>query len=134
MEERYDDFGPLLAFCERYKKLTGDTRFEPEVKKRLKKVFPNGVERVSLADFHGSPADGVSILEQNQLLKAAGLRVGDVIVALNGTRTRTFSQYLYVRNSLTGPELDLTVSPAQQSYPPRLDPARRKPQVRCRFR
>ncbi len=40
-------------------------------------------------------------------MTAAELRAGDVIVALNGTRTHTFAQYLYVCDSLTGPELDL---------------------------
>jgi len=49
IEERYDNDRPLLAFCERYKQRTGDTRFDAEVKKRLKKVFPNGIEKVSLA-------------------------------------------------------------------------------------
>lgn len=109
IEERYDDSGPLVAFCERYKTLTGDTRFEPEVKKRVKKMFPDGMEKVSLAGFHGPPADGVAILEQNRLLTASGLRAGDVIVALNGTRTHTFNQYMFVRGLLTGPELDLIV-------------------------
>jgi hypothetical protein len=30
-------------------------------------------------------------------------------VALNGIKTHTFAQYLYVRDSLTNPELDLIV-------------------------
>ncbi len=109
IEERYDKSGPLMAFFERYKQQTGDTRFEPEWKKRIHTYFPHGKEQVSLADFHGAPTDGVSVLEQNGLTKAAGLRIGDVIVSLNGTRTHTFSQYMYVRSALTGPELDLIV-------------------------
>ena len=109
IEERYDDSKPLLAFCERYKNLTGNTRFEPEVKKRLKKLFPRGIEKIAFVDFHNAPADGVSVRQQNALLTAAGLRTGDVIVALNGTRTRTFAQYMYVRDSLAGPEMDLIV-------------------------
>lgn len=108
-EERYDDSGPLVDFCERYKNLTGDSRFEPEVKKRVNKMFPHGMEKVSLADFHAPPTDGVSILQQGELLTAAGLRAGDVIVALNGTRTHTFNQYMFVRGLLAGPELDLIV-------------------------
>jgi tetratricopeptide (TPR) repeat protein len=108
-EERYDESGPLLAFCERYKKRTGDTRFDSEVKKRVKKVFPQGMEQVALADFQGPPADGVHIREQSDLLTAAGLRAGEVIVALNGTRTHTFHQYMFVRELLTGPEMNLIV-------------------------
>jgi hypothetical protein len=109
LEERYNHSGPLIAFCERYKNLTGDNRFEPELKKRMKTLFPGGIEKVSLADFHGVPADGVLIQQQNALLTAAGLRAGDVIVALNGTHTHAFTQYMYVRDSLTGPEMDLIV-------------------------
>jgi Tfp pilus assembly protein PilF len=122
VEERYDDSTPLLDFCERYKNLTGDTRFEPEVKKRLKKLFPNGIEKVAVADFHGAPADGVSIKQQNALLTAAGLRSGDVIVALNGTRTHTFDQYIYVRSSLTGSELDLIVWQGSAYHEIKADP------------
>ena len=109
IEERYDDSKPLILFCERYKNLTGDTRFEPEVKKRLKKLFPNGTESVAVTDFRNAPVDGVLIRQQNGLLTETGLRAGDVIVALNGTRTHTFDQYMYVRESLPGPELDLIV-------------------------
>jgi tetratricopeptide (TPR) repeat protein len=109
IEERYDKSGPLISFCERYKNLTGDPRFEPELKKRVHKLFPDGMEKVSLADFHTPPVDGVSIRQQNDLLTAAGLRAGDVIVALNGTRTHTFNQYVFVRDALTEPELDLIV-------------------------
>lgn len=109
IEERYEKSGPLIAFCQRYKSLTGDTRFEPEVKKRLGKLFPKGVEKVSLADFRGAPVDGVVIKEQNDLVTAAGLNAGDVIVALDGTRTHNFNQYGYVRSVLTGPEMHLIV-------------------------
>ena len=109
LEERYDKSAPLIGFCARYKNLTGDTRFEPELKKRLEKLFPAGIEKVSLADFHGPPADGVSIRQQNDRLTAAGLHAGNVIVALNGIRTHTLAQYMYARDSLIAPELDLIV-------------------------
>lgn len=109
LEERYNNSTPLISFCERYQRQSGDNRFEPELKKRLKKLFPAGMEKVSLADFQGPPADGVSIRQQNELLTAAGLRVGEVIVSLNGTRTHTLDQYLFVRDSLTGSELELIV-------------------------
>jgi tetratricopeptide (TPR) repeat protein len=108
-EERYEDSQPLIEFCLRYKKLTGDSRFEPEVKKRLNKLFPAGIERTSVTDFHGPPTDGVLIRQQSELLTAADLRAGDVIVALNGTRTHNFSQYVYVRGSEVVPVLDLIV-------------------------
>jgi hypothetical protein len=109
IEERYEDSSPLIAFCQRYKALTGDTRFDAEIQKRVKKLFPKGMEKASLGDFHAAPTDGVSIRQQNDLLLSAGLKQGDVIVAFNGVRMHTFLQYCYVRDSLNTPELDLIV-------------------------
>ncbi|MDB6018210.1 MAG: hypothetical protein JWR19_2699 [Pedosphaera sp.] len=109
IEERYSNSTYLVFFCDRYKNLTGDTRFVPELIKRLERVFPNGAEKVAVADFHRLPTDGVLIQRQSELLTAAGLQAGDVIVALNGTRTHTFLQYVYVRSLMPGPELDLIV-------------------------
>ena len=108
-EERYEDSQPLIAFCLRYKRLTGDPRFEPEVKKRLSKLFSAGIEKVAITDFHGPPTDGVLIPRQNPLLAAADLRTGDVIVALNGIRSHTLNQYIYIRDSESVPVLDLIV-------------------------
>ena len=109
IEERYNDASPLISFCQRYKALTGDTRFEPELQQRVKKLFPKGMEKVSLNDFHGPPTDGVLIKQQNDLLASSGLRIGDVIVALDGTRTHTHAQYAYIRDLQTSLELDLIV-------------------------
>lgn len=109
VEEIYNDSSPLIAFCLRYKALTGDTRFDSELKKRLPKLFPKGMEKVSLADFHAPPTDGVLIEQQDNALTSYDLRVGDVIVALDGTRTHNFVQYSYLRDSQTVPELDLIV-------------------------
>jgi hypothetical protein len=67
------------------------------------------MEKVSLTDFSKPPGDGVLIQEQNDTLLAAGLKVGDVIVALGGMRTHTFAQYTFVRDLQTSPELDLIV-------------------------
>ena len=109
IEDRYNDSGELIGFCVRHKALTGDTQFDQELQDQITKLFPKGLEKVSLADFQGPPTDGVLIQEQNDLLRDYGLRQGDVIVALGGTRTHTFNQYTSIRASLTGPELDLIV-------------------------
>jgi len=109
IEDRYDDSSLLISFCLRYKTLTGSSRFEPEVKKRIGKLFPKGVEKVSLADFHAAPTDGVFLRNQNDVLTSYGLRAGDVIVALGGTRTHTSSQYSYLRDTQKESELDLIV-------------------------
>ena len=108
-EERYGDSAPLMAFCSRYKAQTGGTQFDSEFQKRLKPMFPNGMERVSLKDFHAQPTDGVAINGENNLVRAAGLKRGNVIVAIGGIRARTFAQYSYIRELQPCPELDLIV-------------------------
>jgi hypothetical protein len=108
-EERYDEPAPLINFCMRYKTKTGDNRFDSEVKKRISKIFPKGIEKVSLKDFSGPPADGTLIRENNDLLRSANLKKGDVIVAVYGVRVHNFLQYSYGRGLKDTPELDLIV-------------------------
>lgn len=109
IDERYNDPGPVLGFCARYRAQTGDRRFEPEVQKRIRKLFPDGIEKVALHDFHGRPKDGVLIEQENDLLKSDGMKRGDVIVAVYGVRVHNFKQYSYGRELKSAPELDLIV-------------------------
>jgi pimeloyl-ACP methyl ester carboxylesterase len=109
IEERYNEPSPLMAFCSRYKAQTGDSRFDSELQKRLKALFPKGMENVSMNDFHAEPTDGVAINGQNDLVRSFGLRRGDVIVAVGGIRTHTFAQYPYIRDLQPSPELNLIV-------------------------
>jgi tetratricopeptide (TPR) repeat protein len=109
IEERYNDSGPVVAFCNRYKDKTGDTRFDGELQKRIGNLFPKGIEKVSIDDFQSPPADGVLIQQENDLVRAAGLKSGDVIVVINGIRVHNFAQYSYERERITNSELDLIV-------------------------
>jgi len=109
IESRYNDPAPLMSFCIRHQVKTGDRRFEREVKRRLGKLFPNGIEKAALADFSGPPADGVLIQRENDLIKAVGLRAGDVIVGVYGIRVHDFHQYEYGRELKSTPELELIV-------------------------
>jgi len=109
IEERYNEPGALIDFCIRYKAETGDIRFEPELQKRMRILFPRGIENVSLRDFTKAPTDGVVIMEDNDALRSAGLKSGDVIVAVNGIRVYDFPQYTYGRDIRSDPELDLIV-------------------------
>lgn len=109
IEERYEDSGPLVGFCVRYKQLTGDTRYDGLVSKKSNKAFPNGFEKVRLADFTAAPTDGVLFKEDSDLLQAAGMKSGDVIVAIYGVRIHNQAQYEYLRDNNTNPELVLVV-------------------------
>ena len=107
--DRYDDPAPLVDFCFRYRSQTGDSRFEPELQKLLKRFFPKGMEKVTLASFHNPPTDGVSINGQNGLITSAGLKAGDVIVAVYGVRVHSYRQYCCARGLKHSPELELIV-------------------------
>ena len=109
IEERYDNFYPVLYFCLRYKENTSDHRFDGELQKCVGKLFPDGVEKVSLKDFKDAPADGALIKGDSQLLADAGLKSGDVIVAATGMRVHNLDQYTYARDVDDDPELDLIV-------------------------
>ncbi len=109
IQERYEDSGPVTAFCLRYKKKTGNSQFDDEMQKNIQAFFPNGLEKVSLNDFKTAPADGVLINEATALASAAGLKVGDVIVAIDGIRVHGFKQYSYGRELNTDLEMSLIV-------------------------
>jgi tetratricopeptide (TPR) repeat protein len=109
IEERYNQSYQLASFCVRYQDKTGDKRFDPELQKRIKTVFPRGIENAALNDFKGAPGEGVIVQTVTDLSRAAHLNKGDIIVALNGTRVYDFTQYLYARERLQTPDMDLIV-------------------------
>jgi tetratricopeptide (TPR) repeat protein len=120
IEERYNNSTPVIRFCLRYKAQTGDGRFDSELQQRRGKLFPKGLERVSLNDFNGPPADGVLVAQENDRLKSAGLKAGDVIVAVYGVRVHNLDQYAYGRDLTNTPALDLIVwqSKAYREFKP----------------
>jgi hypothetical protein len=109
IEDRYNESSYVIKFCLRHRLLTGDDQFQSELQSRLAKIFPKGMEKVSLADFQGAPRDGVFIKSSTPLLTSAGMQKGDVIVAIGGVRTHDFDQYVYTRDSQESPELHLIV-------------------------
>jgi hypothetical protein len=109
IEERYADASPLTVFCVRYKLKTGDTRYDAEVEQRLRKLFPTGVPPAKLDDFHAAPTAGVLIMEENELVRQAGLKRGDIIVAAQSIRVQNMEQYTYARATLSDPQLHLIV-------------------------
>ena len=109
IEERYGNSGPLLNFCIQYKSALRTNKYDAEVEKRIGKLFPRGEEKVGLTNFKNQPSAGVLISAENDLLKASGLKKGDIIVALDGRKVYDLHQYLYVRDLKATAELDLIV-------------------------
>jgi hypothetical protein len=109
IEERYNHSEPLVYFCIRFKTIAGDRRYDEEVKKRLPTLFPQGTEKVLLAELHGAPTDGVSFKQDSELLTSAGMKSKDVIVGINGQRVHNSWQFAYLRDSQSRTNMDLIV-------------------------
>ncbi len=63
----------------------------------MQEIFPQGLQKVALADFKGPPQAGVHIVGTSDILLEAGLQPNDVIVALDSYRVENNAQYGYVR-------------------------------------
>ncbi len=72
IEERYDRPGVITDWWADYRGRTNDGRYDSEVEKRMKALFPRGVEKVTLASFQKRPDEGVLIDGENERTQAAG--------------------------------------------------------------
>ena len=110
IEDRYEHCTELIGFLARYKAKTGDTQHDEELNARLKKIFPNGIEKVTLKDLGtGQPKDGVMFPRQNEATRSAGLEPGAIVVAVFGIRAHNADQYTYGRETSRTPEMNLIV-------------------------
>ena len=100
--ERYGERGAnreaLDDFYIRYAHRVGDGRFGGEAAAALARVFPAGLERVSLADIDGPPRlrdamHAVRVSGDSQRSTRFGLLKDDVVMALNGYRVHNNRQY-----------------------------------------
>jgi hypothetical protein len=92
IKERYNNADELIEFCARHFKPTGKAEFDSEVRQHLKE-WEKKTQKVSLADFTSPPADGALVITESDLLKSAGLKKGDIVVAVDGMRVHNLWQY-----------------------------------------
>lgn len=93
--ERYSDQGPLASFYMRHQEK--NPKMAAALKRITDEVYPDGVEKATLASFNGAPKDGAVIMSTNTHTTRAHLKKGDVIVALDGYRVHSMEQYTWVR-------------------------------------
>jgi hypothetical protein len=105
-EERYGQ-GRLADFYLRYQKQVGGDRFAREAKAASERVFPSGLKKVALSDLQ-APANGVLVTNPANG-QGWGLRVGDVVVALDGYRVENTSQYAFAKALSQEPKMRLFV-------------------------
>ncbi len=98
LEERYGKTSPLLSFCSRYVGKTQSPRLEGRLKAVLERYRPPALEKVSLSDLVGPPKDGAIFAASSPELLKAGLKRGDVVVAIYGARIHGFPEYARLRD------------------------------------
>jgi len=96
--ERYADHRAQDAFYVRYEKRVGDGRFGAKAAQALTRLFPSGLQKVSIGDFAAPPGfnEHVPVTGQFARSRRFGLLKGDMVVAVNGYRVRDLAQYLCV--------------------------------------
>jgi tetratricopeptide (TPR) repeat protein len=114
--ERYDDPGELIAFYRRSGGEKPDSPYAKKLKDLASPVFPKGFQKVELKDFQGPPQQGVLVAQENDATRRAGLKLNDVIVALNGDRTDTFDQYAIVRRLDAKPDMRIILYREETGY------------------
>lgn len=109
LEERYNNTQAVFNWWLSYREQTGRDDYDAEINQRLNWLFPRGRRAVTLAELKEPPRAGVEIVEENDRLRAAGLKKGDIIVGLGGQRVDTLEQYQYLRVFLPDDTLRLLV-------------------------
>jgi tetratricopeptide (TPR) repeat protein len=109
IQERYNYKDELIGFYARANRNLSQKMYEVSLEKLSADIFPNGIDFVTLADFEEAPHDGVLINSSSSYLQKTNLKVGDVIVALDGYRIRTDRQYSCARSMTQNPNMDFIV-------------------------
>jgi hypothetical protein len=109
IEARYQDRAPIDLFYLRAQRLKPGGVYEDAARRAMERVFPGGLERATLADFNGPPTHGVTIREDAAGVRRLGLARNDVIVALDGYRTRNYAQYRALRGFTRDKKMALVV-------------------------
>jgi hypothetical protein len=107
--ERYGSPDELLIFCNRQIGKSKDARFVAKLQAVVDKFRPSKIEKVSLSDFKKPPVDGTAFSGSSPELLKAGLKEGDVVVAIYGNRIHSNTEYTLVRDTSTNTGLEIIV-------------------------
>ncbi len=105
-DERYQNNPPLVGFYLRH--ADKNKKYADEAARLLKKDFPAGLQRFTLASLTTPPKVGVNITESAKAAEKAGLKPNCVVVALNEYKTDNVKQYQIVRKTTLNPNIKVT--------------------------
>ncbi len=101
--ERYDDPEALLGFYLR------QHRKGMEVDALTWKVFPGGIVPVVMPSLRDAPTTGIEVVAVGKLGERNGMRIGDIVVAVDGIRAQNLSQYDAARGASLDPVIRFIV-------------------------
>ena len=104
--ERYRESSALAAFYARHRQ--ANPRYAEEYEKHLPKIFPEGMPALDPATLKDAPPHGVVLRTLGPKAAKLGLQIGDVIVAINGTRISNMDQYFFVIDSAADSHISFT--------------------------
>ena len=104
--ERYREPGALAAFYARHRQV--NSRYASEYDKYLPKIFPGGMSKLDPASLKNAPSQGMVLGTMGPKAAKIGLRIGDVLVAINGTPIGNMDQYYFMIDSATDSHIRFT--------------------------
>lgn len=96
IQERYQDVAGLYSFYHKHENT--DPRCKIEAQKLITKIFPHGIEKMSVPTTTKAPLDGVELTTQSQSMTKCGMKVGNIVVGINNLAVHSTLQYFYARD------------------------------------
>lgn len=109
LQERYGDESELLNFYLRTSRRPGGERYAEQAQKARAKLFPRGLEAVSLAALGTARVPGPTLTFPSDGLVKQGITAGDTVVALDGYRVRDQNEYGSVKALRDDPLMRLII-------------------------
>lgn len=109
IEERYDSPDPRAGLYYRQMAKGGGPVYAEKLEAILRKIFPSGLEKVTLSSFTSPPQDGLMTYGESKQSKEIGLQSRAVIVAVDGNRVRNRKQLDLVIRLTYSEDLSLIV-------------------------
>jgi tetratricopeptide (TPR) repeat protein len=107
--ERYGRPYSLIGCLLRHEIATGKTDYAPDLQELVKKTLPHGLRPQEMGTLKGPPASGVLYLKQSHETYKAGLKPGDIVVAIRGYKVENISEYQAVREIRPGAPFTLII-------------------------
>jgi tetratricopeptide (TPR) repeat protein len=106
--ERYNDHSAVASALIRNPKISSP-KIHQQFGELLLNIFPSGIAKVKFDQLKQEPSSGILFRQLSDKAKAAGLQIGDVVVAINGLRVSNMPQYYTVMDSSISEEYEFFV-------------------------